>query len=194
MGGWRGNVFFSHGTSDSAGVMILFNWFSGNVINHTSDISGHWLVMLVIQFNGVNYILLCVYGYNRSAQNKLFYSSLSWLLEGWKVTSTTDKIITGGNFNLVPDLWLDCLPPKGQCHYYEEIINKANTVIFQFMWRNKAHYIRRSQLVKEYDKGGIKAPEFESMAGTFRTDWIKSCPSQPNSMRFHIPRFVFQEK
>lgn len=153
---------FSHGTSHSARVMILFNRFSGNLINHTSDISGHWLTM-VIKFNGVNYILLCVYGCKRRTQNKLFYPSLSWLLEGWKVTSTTDKITVGRDFNLVPDLWLDCLPPKGQCHYCEEIINKANTVIFQFMWRNKTHYIRRSQLVKEYDKGGIKAPEFESM-------------------------------
>lgn len=102
--------------------------------------------------------------------------------------------IVGGDFNLVPDLWLDCLPPKGKCHDYEEIINKANTVIFQFMWWNKTHYIRRSQLVKEYDKGGIKAPEFESVVGTFRMNWIKSCPSQPNSMWFHIPRSVFEEK
>lgn len=45
-------------------------------------------------------------------------------------------------------------------------IKKANTLIFQFLWRNKTHYIRRTQLVKDYDKGGIK---------------------------FHIPRSLFEE-
>lgn len=72
-------------------------------------------------------------------------------------------------------------------------INKANSVIFQFLWRNKTHYIKRSRLVKEYDKGGIKAPEFESMVGTFRINWIKSCLSQPESMWFHIPRSLFEK-
>lgn len=33
--------------------MIPFNRFSGNVIDHTNDINGHWL-MVVIEFNGVN--------------------------------------------------------------------------------------------------------------------------------------------
>lgn len=72
-------------------------------------------------------------------------------------------------------------------------ITKADTVIFQFLWRNKNHYIKRSQLVKEYDKGGIKAPEFESMVSTFRVNWLKSCLSQPNSMWLHIPRSLFKK-
>lgn len=72
-------------------------------------------------------------------------------------------------------------------------INKANTVIFQFLWRNKTHYFKRSHLVKEYDKGSIKATEFESMVGTFRINWIKSCLSQSNSMWFHISRSLFKK-
>ena len=39
-------------------------------------------------------------GYNKKAQNKNFFSSLSKLLEEWKVSYTTDKIIIGGEFNL----------------------------------------------------------------------------------------------
>ena len=123
---WGDCVFFSHGTSHSVGVMILFNRFSGNVIYHTSDINGHWL-MMVIEFNDVNYILICVYGYNRRTQNKQIYSSLSKMLEGWKVTYSTDKVIVGGDFNLVPDLWMDHLPPRGQSHCYEEIISEFIT-------------------------------------------------------------------
>lgn len=36
-----------------------------------------------------------------------FFSPLSKLMEEWKVSYNTDKIIMGGDFNLAPDLWLD---------------------------------------------------------------------------------------
>lgn len=78
--------------------------------------------MVAIEFNDVNYILLCVYGYNQKTQNKKLFSSLSRLIEEWKVTYTTDKIIMGGDFNLAPDLWLNRLPSRRQCHFYEEIL------------------------------------------------------------------------
>lgn len=45
-------VLISHGTSHSVGVMILFNRFSGNGLNHSSDTNGHWL-MMVIEFSDV---------------------------------------------------------------------------------------------------------------------------------------------
>jgi len=40
------------------------------------------------------------------------------------------------------------------CHslfIYDNNIRKANSVHFQFIWRNKTHYLNRSQLVKEYN-------------------------------------------
>ncbi len=155
---WGDNIFFSHGTSHSAGVMILFNRFSGNVINHLSDINGHWLIM-AIEFNDVHYILVCVYGYNTRSQNKQLYSSLIKILESWKVTHATDKVITGGDFNLVPDLWMDRLPPRGQSYLYEEIINefvtKGNLIdlwrmrnphTHQYTWFNPANNSQCSRL------------------------------------------------
>lgn len=45
---WGDSIFFSHGTSHLAGVMILFNRFPGKVINHISDINGHWLMVSYI--------------------------------------------------------------------------------------------------------------------------------------------------
>ncbi len=51
-------------------------------------------------------------------------------------------------------------------------IRKANSVIFQFRWRNKTHYLKRSQLVKEYKNGGIKALDFEALIGSFRMNWL----------------------
>ena len=117
-----------------------------------------WL-MMVIEFNDVNYILICVYGYNRRAQNKQLYSPLSKMLEGWKVTYNTDKVIVRGDFNLVPDLCIDRLPPRGQSHNYEEIISefitKGNLIDWwrmrnpntkQYTWYNSANNGQCSRL------------------------------------------------
>lgn len=40
---WGDYAFFAHGTSYSAGVMILFNRFPGSIIDHKEDTEGHWL-------------------------------------------------------------------------------------------------------------------------------------------------------
>ncbi len=70
-------------------------------------------------------------------------------------------------------------------------IRKANSVIFQFLWRNKTHYLKRSQLVKEYKNGGLKALDFEALIGSFRMNWLKTFFACSNSMWFHIPRAIF---
>lgn len=138
--------------------MILFNRFSGNVINHASDIHGRWL-MVAIELNGVHYILLCLYGYNNRSQNKQSYLSLIGQLERWRVTYSTDKVIMGGDFKLVVDRWWDRLPPRGQCHNYEEILveftsrgnlvdcwRMRNTFIKQYTWHNSANNGQCSRL------------------------------------------------
>lgn len=72
-------------------------------------------------------------------------------------------------------------------------IKKANSVIIQLLWKNKTHYIKRLPLVKDYDTGGVKALDFESVVGTFKMNWLKACLLQSDSMWFHIPRSVFKE-
>ena len=53
--------------------------------------------------------------------------------------------------------------------------------------------MKRSQLVKEYDVGGIKALDFESVVVSFKIKWLKVYLSPPNSMCFHILRSLFKK-
>ncbi|KAF3851853.1 hypothetical protein F7725_005208 [Dissostichus mawsoni] len=82
--------------------------------------------------------------------------------------------------------------PCHSCFVSSANIKKANSIIFHFLWKNKTHYIKKSQLVKEYEKGGIKALDFESMIGTIKIKWLKAFLSQPESMWFHIPKAIFK--
>ncbi|XP_054865756.1 uncharacterized protein LOC129348729 [Amphiprion ocellaris] len=72
-------------------------------------------------------------------------------------------------------------------------IQTSNSIIFNFIWRNKTHYIRKSQLVKDYENGGLKALNFESIIAAFRVTWLKECLSLSDSLWYHIPNKLFNK-
>lgn len=119
---WGDNTLYSHGTSHSAGVMILFYRFNGKIIDNKSDESGHWL-MVVAEVLEFRFILLNIYGYNNRSLNRNMMLKLSQNVREWTVKYGTDNIITGGDFNLAPDSWLDRKPPKGLQPEYNGIIH-----------------------------------------------------------------------
>lgn len=80
---------FAHGTSHSAGVLVLFNRFPGSIIDHKGDTEGRWL-MLVVEMDDKRYILICIYGSNNKAVNANLYA---------KRTYSSDKVIMGRDLN-----------------------------------------------------------------------------------------------
>lgn len=42
-----------------------------------------------------------------------------------------------------------------------KIIKEIKKINLDFIWKNKNHYIRKSDLVKNYKSGGINAIDFE---------------------------------
>lgn len=143
---WGDQLFFAHGTSHSAGVLVLFNRFKGNVIDHTCDPEGHWLLLLVEMY-GTQYLLACVYGYNNKVLNKNFLDELSSLIRDWKLSYNIDKIIIGGDFNITPCKWMDRKPQRGLQPHLNDTLQKlcsdlnvtdvwrmANPDTFQYTW------------------------------------------------------------
>ena len=62
------------------------------------------------------------------------------------------------------------------------MIKKWNSVTFNFIWKNKTHDIEKSQIIKDYNNGGLRATEFESMTRVFKLNWIKAYLAQPVSI------------
>lgn len=54
------------------------------------------------------------------------------------------------------------------------IIKEINRTNFNFIWKNKHHYIRNSDLIKNYEDGGIKVIDFEIMNGILKIKWLCS--------------------
>lgn len=74
-----------------------------------------------------------------------------------------------------------------------KVIKSSNSIIFKFIWKNKTHYLRRSQLVREYVNGGLGAMEFESVIAALRIKWLKDCISRSQSIWYHIPNKLFDK-
>lgn len=66
---WGDKILFSHGTSRSAGVGILFNNCPGKVATTKSSDEGHWL-LCVLHTDDSSVFLGNMYGYCNTVQNR----------------------------------------------------------------------------------------------------------------------------
>uniref|UniRef100_A0A3B3H9P1 Reverse transcriptase domain-containing protein n=1 Tax=Oryzias latipes TaxID=8090 RepID=A0A3B3H9P1_ORYLA len=67
-------------------------------------------------------------------------------------------------------------------------INQAN---FNFIWKNKTHYIKKGTIIQDYSAGGLKAIDFESLDGMIKINWLRSFLQNERNMWFHIPSNIF---
>ncbi len=117
---WGDTILFSHGSSRSAGVAICLNNCLGKVVTSQSDAHGHWLTA-VVNCEGIFVILVNVYGYNSSGQNKILFSNISEAVAQIKFKFNTNLVLIGGDFNLAPDEWLDRSPSSYTSHHFNTL-------------------------------------------------------------------------
>lgn len=125
---WGDKIIFSHASTHSAGVAILFNNLPGKIIKVETDSNGHW-ASVVININDVLFILFNVYGYNSAPLNNKLLTEISDSLFELKLVYPTDNIIIGGDFNMVMDEALDRFPPKFNTSH-------PNVTLFNFCLNN----------------------------------------------------------
>lgn len=89
---WGDEAYFSHGTSRSAGVAILLNKFKGQIVSHMADEFGHWLI-LIINIDGLKFILVNIYGYNISRANRNLLEKISLELDNLKLTHSIISLL-----------------------------------------------------------------------------------------------------
>lgn len=119
---WGDKTYFSHGTSKSAGVAILLQKFSGQILHNIADEHGHWLI-LIVTIDHIKIILVNVYGFNNISENKRLLHELTLHIEDLKVSQSTDNIIIGGDLNLVNDDFLDRFPSRYMSSHPNIIFN-----------------------------------------------------------------------
>lgn len=71
------------------------------------------------------------------------------------------------------------------------ICKSVDRMLSNFLWKNKTHYMRKSVVLNEYDKGGLNFIDFSSLNNTFKIKWIKQCLKNPTSICNFISHHVF---
>jgi len=118
---WGETILFSHGSNRSAGVAICLNNCPGRIVTFQSDDHGHWLAA-VVNSEGSFLVLVNIYGYNSSGQNKILFSKITDVVTQLKSKFKTNFVLIGGDFNLAPDEWLDRSPSSYTSHHFNNII------------------------------------------------------------------------
>lgn len=79
-----------------------------------------------------------------------------------------------------------CLPVS------DNMMKKINQNHYNFIWKNKYHYIRKNDIVKSLQDGGLNVIDFESMNGTIKLKWLQSFLKNSNGFWFSFPKMIFE--
>ena len=133
------NIFFSHGTSNSTGVAILFsNNMDFKIMNEYHDDDGR-VIVLDVTINDDIITIINIYGPN--VDDPIFFDSISMIMRDF----TCETIVIGGDFNCLQDVTIDKIGGRTQTH------ENSQRSIFRIMeeydlidiWRKKNPNVRR---------------------------------------------------
>lgn len=108
---WGDYSLFSHATTQSAGVAILFNKFKGDVLESLSSDDGRWIIA-VCKLENSTFCLCNLYGHNNMTSAKNMFIQLSTKLKELLLKYNNPFLIMGGDYNDAPDDNLDRIPPR----------------------------------------------------------------------------------
>ena len=152
---WCGKLFFSHGTSNSMGVLVGFREVLDYSVNKEVKDNNGRILILDVEIQGKPYLIINLYADNDQAGQLVTLTKLESLLESFEINEER-KIILGGNFNIIFDTHLDadggspCLK-VGTIQKLMDIISEydlcdifrvRNPDLCRFSWRQKTPLIQ----------------------------------------------------
>lgn len=66
-------------------------------------------------------------------------------------------------------------------------------MLFNFLWKNGTHYIRKSVAMNDYEHGGLNVLDFTTLNNTFKIYWAKHFLKNPVSIWNFIPQHIFSK-
>lgn len=77
-------------------------------------------------------------------------------------------------------------------------VNKQTTaaidkILYNFVWKNKIHYIKKSTLMNSHENGGFNFLDFSTLNNTFKINWIRQLIRNPTSIWNFIPNYIFSK-
>ena len=151
---WKGNMFFSHGSSHSRGVLILVrDHLDFKLQSFKADVEGRFILLEAI-IQETPFLFINIYAPNKCAEQREFFKTIA---EEIKSCALADySIVVGGDFNFIFDQEIDgsggVKKKKDSVKYLEDICldqdlvdiwRIRNPTDMRFTWRQKSPIIQR---------------------------------------------------
>jgi len=72
-------------------------------------------------------------------------------------------------------------------------LKKVDSMLNNFVWKNKTHFIGKSLLMNSVIKGGWIFLDFTSLNNTFKINWLRNFLNNPSSLWNIIPNYIFSK-
>ena len=152
---WRGTMRFSHGTTDSRGVLIAFREsLNFKILNDYRDTVGRILVLKGV-IEDSPYLLINFYNANTQNVQLKALQNLNDIISGTELESDT-RFIFGGDFNLIYDIKLDAeggspslkLSSISKLEFFKEYLNLCDILRVRFPDKRRFTYRSKNPLLQ----------------------------------------------
>ncbi len=75
----------------------------------------------------------------------------------------------------------------------QSIINERNKCIYNFIWKNKHHYLNKKILCNPLNQGGLNVLDFEISNTIFKIKWIQNYIRSKDKLWYYIPNIIFEK-
>uniref|UniRef100_A0A3Q3ASU9 Reverse transcriptase domain-containing protein n=1 Tax=Kryptolebias marmoratus TaxID=37003 RepID=A0A3Q3ASU9_KRYMA len=86
-----------------------------------------------------------------------------------------------------------CIYPAYSMAIPNKHIKAINQLNFNFIWKNRVHYLKKANMVKDFKDGGLQAIDFECLNAVLKVNWLKSFLMNENSIWYCLPRGLFKK-
>lgn len=73
----------------------------------------------------------------------------------------------------------------------DRYVKNLNQMQYKFLWKNKHHFLRKSDVVKPIIEGGLNVIDFDVMNGTLKLKWLQTFLRHKHSFWFRFSSKIF---
>ena len=68
-------------------------------------------------------------------------------------------------------------------------MNEVNSLLYNFLWDGKSDKIKRTEMINDYNKGGLRMIDFQSFNQSLKMKWIKGYLDDANHGKWKLFSF-----
>ena len=134
-------------------------------------------------------------------EENAFYINFSEKIERIKIilnSSSARRLTPLGKITIIKSLAvsqivhvLSSLPT----HDHQGALKEINTLLYDFLWNSKGDKIKRTEMINDYDKGGLKMIDIQSFNKSLKMKWVQGYLNNVNHgkwklfLDFHLQKY-----